>query len=751
MHRTGIIGVLTTAVVVLHTWACPQTAAAQALADRVSADAVVYFGLAGDADQMPAYNASVLKQYFDLAGGIDGPLADLSAILDKIAQQENDPEAQLKIAAFKRLALALWQGPTAFYLLAPAEVGQPPQITLLTAGPIQQGDLGLLLDDIPQRDQPTVSRAGDLTFVTFNPLPGGVQTAPAQQLANDPGFMAAVAGTQDNPAIVVHLDGQGLIGLVSAAVEAEAGMDQQQAWLMGRELSGILDVERILFTAGFQAKADAPEGRAAGWERNLILSLSDTPKGLLKLLVQEPIGDAELAWVPKDASMVGVTRFDATKIVDLALEIAGQVDPAEGQQAVEGAIAMGSGFVGVDLRADLIEALGSAWLTYIDPAAAGHSPLGVVAVNPLNNPDGAKRALTAIGELINAALAENMDEDVPFEIRFNTKTVNGVELNIFSAPLIMPTWAVVEDRLIVGLNPQAVLTAADRTTADPATSIMANPAFMASYRAALAGNAPTSLWWTDLPTTAPMSYQNNLIWSSLLSGFASMFSGQAPHSLLPTLSQLQPLLTPDVTLGWTDGNAFRWRSLTAFPGASAYGPTAGLTGGGTVFIGAMFTGITLPALGAARASALQVHQMSNARQIAVAQMVYANDHNNRFADHVGQLVAGGYLIPDIVVQRGTAVPAMPADQLADWSRQTSAFTLVPLPALDDIAEPHNTVLAFQHPEPGKPTVAVAFADGHAETLTVPELEARLQGQTNMTFQELTDQHRGVNDREPLAD
>ncbi|MEM6553184.1 MAG: hypothetical protein AAF750_13785 [Planctomycetota bacterium] len=747
MNRTGVVGVVTAAVMVFQAWASPQTATAQALADRVPADAVVYFGWAGTADQMPAFKASTLKQYFDLSGGAEGPLADLSAIVAKISDEQNDPEAELRIAAVQRLGLALWQGPTAFYLQAPADFGEPPQVTLLTGGPVQQADLGLLLADMPQRDQPTISRAGDVTFITFNPSPAGVQTTPDQQLANDPDFMAALADTQADPAVVLNLDGQGLIGLINTAVEAEADMQQQQGWLIGRELSGILDVQRVLFTAGFQA---APGEHGTGWERNLSLSLSDAPKGLLKLLVQEPVGDAELAWIPKDASLVGVSRFDATKIVDLALEIAGQIDPEEGEQSVEGAIEMGSGFVGVDLRADLIEALGTAWLTYIDPAAAGHSPLGVVAVNPLKNAEGAERSLTAICELINAIIAEQMDEEVPFEIRFNQKTVDGVELNILSVPFVMPTWAVVGDRLIAGLNPQAVLTAAGRE-ADPATSIMANPAFMTSYQAALAGHAPTSLWWTDLPTTAPMSYQNNLIWGSLLSGFASMFSGEAPNSLLPTLGQLQPLLSPDIAIGWNDGNTFRWRSLTPFPGASAYGPTAGLTGSSSVAFVALSTGIMLPALGAARESAIQVQQMSNARQLAVAQFAYSMDHNNRFAEHVGQLIAGGYLVPEVVVPRDLAVPPLPADQLPDWTRQNSAFILIPQPPVDNIQRPSDTIIAFQLPIPGQDTAAAAFADGHAETLNIHQLTAQLQAQTNMTLDQLADQHRGLNALEPLAD
>ncbi|MEM1211452.1 MAG: hypothetical protein AAGI68_04055 [Planctomycetota bacterium] len=747
MKRTGVISVLSTAVVVLQAWASPPTAAAQALADRVPAEAVVYVGWAGSADQMPAYNGSTLKKYFDLSGGAEGPLSDLGAIFDKIAQNEPDPEAGAKVEAIKRLGLALWQGPTAFYIQAPAEDGEPPQVVLITAGPVQQADVGLMLDDMPPRNQPDISRAGGLTFFTFNPLPGGVQTDPVGKLADDAGLMASLADAQADPAVVMNIDGQALIGLINAGVQAEADMQQQQAWLIGRELSGILDVQRILFTAGFQ---EEPGEQGAGWERNLMISLSDEPKGLLKLLVQEPVGDAELTWVPKDASMVGVTRFDVTKVVDLALEIASQVDPEEGEQAVEGAIEMGSGFVGVDLRADLIEALGTAWISYIDPAAAGHSPLGWVAVNPLKNAEGAERSLTAICELINAAVAEQMDEDVPLEVRFNKKTVEGVELNILSVPLIMPTWAVVGDRLIVGLNPQSVLTAAGRE-ADAATSIMANPAFMTSYQAVLAGQAPTSLWWTDLPTTAAMSYQNNLIWSSILSGFGAMFSGEAPNSLLPTLGRLQPLLSPDMTLGWTDGNTFRWRSLTPFPGASAYGPTAGIGGSSTVAVGALGAGILLPALGAARATALEVQELSNARQLTVAQFAYATDHNGRFAEHVGQLIAGRYMTPEVVLARGIAVPALPPEELSLWTRENSVFILIPQPPMHQIDTPWEVIIAFQSPEPGSATVAVGYADGHADRLPIEQLEAKLQAQTQMTPQELADQHRGVDAREPLVD
>ena len=138
-------------------------------------------------------------------------------------------------------------------------------------------------------------------------------------------------------------------------------------------------------------------------------------------------------------------------------------------------------------------------------------------------------------------------------------------------------------------------------------------------------------------------------------------------------------------------------------------------------------GLLLPALSSARASAMQAKALSQARELALAATVYANDHDNRYppADNWVQVLLDQGVINEQILVSPFAM---------EDGRAFAMNAKVGGVRVADIADPARTVLFFecaaQSPLAGGPELfptrprsqtgyAVVFANG-AVTDTLPE-------------------------------
>ncbi len=137
---------------------------------------------------------------------------------------------------------------------------------------------------------------------------------------------------------------------------------------------------------------------------------------------------------------------------------------------------------------------------------------------------------------------------------------------------------------------------------------------------------------------------------------------------------------------------------------------------------AMFGGIMLPALNAARERARMAVCVSNLKQIGLALMMYAQDNNEKYPapnGHRGlQLLIDKEYLTDM---KAFSCPSSPI--LYPPAKLTSACPYIYIGgALDSAAKiknPPAVPVVFEKPGNHKKHAIVLFADGHVETLVIP--------------------------------
>jgi hypothetical protein len=69
--------------------------------------------------------------------------------------------------------------------------------------------------------------------------------------------------------------------------------------------------------------------------------------------------------------------------------------------------------------------------------------------------------------------------------------------------------------------------------------------------------------------------------------------------------------------------------------------------------------------------------------------------------------------------------------------------LIPLPRLSEIQDRHRTVCLFEKPEDAAriERLVLGFADGHAESMPLWEVEGLVEAQTGKTLEELIERQR----------
>ncbi len=601
------------------------TTHAQPLIEHVPADAAAYFGWAGTDTLTDAYAQSTLREVIDLVE-TDKLHAAWRTEMPTLRQAINDPEFQAQLKHLTDLWGVSVRGQMAVYITPPdttpaaplnldaidADVldpladeflqpapNAPPSGVVLLWRPVTGDDRQDLLAGLKfyqsHSSRPSeIVIDGQIVSLRITPPAVDLDAPPDPQapasLADVPRFAEAFAQLDTPGPLVGYLDLHALVAQTRQALtqdltvrEHDAAARHIPAGHPARALFEPLGLDALgpaVLTAGYDGKR---------WRSQLHLALPAPRTGLASLLDAPALTADDLGRAPVDSPWVTALSFDAGRLMDLLRHAAIAMGP-DAADSFEQGLATASGLVGIDVENQLIRGLGPAWSIYLDPDAAGPSMLSLTAVNKLLDPQGVERGLRSIQMFGNLALTQQM-ADENFKIQVHTQTYQGIDLHTLGTPLLNPTWAVVNDQLVAGLTPQTVLAAIDRL--DQPGSITQQDDF-AALRETIGTRRLTALSWIDLRRTAPTSYPNLLLIESLLTGSASMATGQPMPMVLPPLGRLKPMLQPAHAIAWVDDAGWHYDSHSPFPGATLLSPQSsslGATAGLLPMLGAATFGI----------------------------------------------------------------------------------------------------------------------------------------------------------------
>lgn len=691
-------------------------ARAQPLAEHVPADARVYVAWRGIDDIGAAYQGSHLQ------GVVSTPR--VKELLDETipsllkAQAEQDPKAGDLLAFWNEVSPALWSRPWAVYLepSAPGASYQPGAGLVIDAGPHADAVrrwMQRAVQEAPSwagSPQAQLTEAGSVLSLR---IVRGDRPAGALGLDDADGLESALAQVMPEAAFLAYADVAAFVADAVRAGDASMPQPQREAAARVRKTLGLETLEQAIYAGGFNGK---------DWQSQAFLGASDTESGLIGALSGEPLTDAELSVVPRTATWVWATRFDPAKVYTLAREAMESADE-EVILGFDNALLETSTRLGVDIEADVIQSLGDTWVLYSDPAVVGPFGLGAVLVAELDDAPAAAKAFATL-----EGHANTMMERQGQGVRFKTNESGGITIHSLATPMVAPSWAVHQGKLFVALSPQAIVTATVYA-GQQNNSIVQNEKFQA-VRQALGGRAGSTLMFVDLPQTAPMAYQQYLMLTQMLASVTPGDTGAA--MLLPPLAEILPHLAPAGEVSWLDDDGWHLLARSPFPGSTLLSQQALFSGGP---FGALSAGIALPAIARARDSARATASMSNLRQIAVAFHMFASEHGGETPNHLVELRRYVNNNLDVFLNPGAGVAAPDTtgwtdDAMRGWLDEHASYVyLKPGGKLNEIANPATAPLFVEKPafaENG--TVAVAYADGHAERRPVAEAEALLAAQ-----------------------
>lgn len=699
----------------------PLPAFAQALADRIPGqNTLFYLGWRGTEALGPAYQQSNLKGVLD-AGDVQKQFTDLFAQLTERAAKD-DPGAREAAAIIRVGADLLIRKPTAFYFggLDSTDPEKPlPRIALICRsgpdGAALAARLTQLLDGRPEaekRDTPAIARMwGEYLFVgigKFDDVEAFVRSEKAlpANLAGTPEFTAALQQVQSDAALTLYVSMPAIVQLIDERAAATGNGDVANLTPRIVDSLGLSQIHEIIFTSSFDAKE---------WSTRGFIKLDKERSGLTSFIDNKPLTDEVLQALPRDLLWARAIRFDGVRLFANLRDALDRIDPTWPQMLDQG-LRQGNTTLGINIENDLFGALGDAVFVYGPANAPQTDPShGLTIVNQLKNPDAMTKTLESLQAFANGMLAIRAPMR-GLEIR---DTPQG-DLTVHSIALpggLTPSWTIKGNYLVVSTTTQGLTAALDAVGKG---GFAQNETFN-GLKKRLGVEKFSSFRYIDLPRTAPAAYAG---WDRLRTVLAAQAAGENMNiPTLPPFEKIQPFLGPSLTLHWSDEAGMHMRGLEPFPCSRLLGGESGF--------GQLLMAQMLPALQQARAQAETVATMSKLRQIGLALMVYANDHNNTLPDGLGALLAAGAIKdPRVFVGADGQVPETivsgTVDQQVEWVNKNGSFTFVAGgKKLSDFGNPATDILAYEKPEANKTraTLSVLYADGHVESQARAKVEA----------------------------
>lgn len=705
-------------------------ATAQPLADRVPADAIVYFAWCGSETIPPTYSATHFKAIVDNSKLQELFTEFLPRLGDRIVQSNRD--AREPIAMARAIGGSVWTHPTAFFFsgVDMTNPRQPmPRLGLICKAGADAAGIQQRLRQIMAGAPPVVQmvQVDDLIILSIGYRdPSKLIAEGGGAIKDAPGFVAAMKQVQPNPMLSSYVDLEKGI----ATIEQLTRSDPQIAAMVAKVIDalGIRGLKRMSSSSGFDG---------ADWVSQSFLEMSGPRTGLLEGISADPLTPELLAAIPMDATFAAAGRFDAAKFITDLRSAAGKVDP-QAQRIFDQALGAVQIAIARNPVTDVLEPLGRDWAVYCSPSAAGNGLLGMVIVNRLDDPAKASASLpiafTNLSNWANVGLRRNK-VDIQFSLQ--TADIEGAKVYYAGTPAVAPAWTIKSGNLYMGLYPQSAAAGTGAVARAGGKSLAENPKFIA-LKQRLGVTNPSGFTFMDLPSeVASGGMYQKLLAITRYGGIADLFGVPLPEPMLPPLSVLQQHTTPSGGFKWIDATGVHYKSVTPYPGASLFSEPAMLTTTAPA-TSAMLVSILLPSLNRARETANRVKCAAQEKAIANAILMYSNDNRGNYPPDMVTLAT---YLENNGFGRGTLLlcpsgdPALPPniaqmtiEQYATWANDNSSYIYIG-GGLTNRTATADTIVLYEKPDDHSGDgMNLLYGDGHVDWLPMQQALADIQKQ-----------------------
>ncbi len=502
-------------------------------------------------------------------------------------------------------------------------------------------------------------------------------------------YLATVEGSGD--AMAMYVDFQKISGLIKSESE-KAGEEELQKVTAVLDALGVSDIKAAKSRLGFSGPDLVCDE---------IIELGVQRKGLFKFI--RPINAGLLDMV--DSRAVNTTAFniETSGIYDTIMNAIQAAAPAEDYMEIQDSIKQAESEIGFNIRNELLTSFSGPAVLYSMPAGVmTEAPTGgVILIAGLRNKQDFEKVMQAIGNYATA----NSDGAVQVSSQVQDgRTVHTFAIMPLAMLQIMPTWTVIDDYVVVGMNGPLCSAAIKQITAENrrASSIRET----AGFKMATEG-IPTGLVYLDY-TDSKAQFNELMRGAQQFWPMVTMLAANAGMKLpfmLPSLSHIAEKMGPSCNYCWFDKDGLRSR-YKGVGVEQSLGAVAGASFG---------TAALIPALRGARDQAQRAVSANNIRQILIGLIIYADEHDGKLPESMDD--------EEVTKCMGFA-SKKDASKIFESPRKPGDFVgpsyiMVPVEKVD-MKEAGEIILLYENPQFCVDGVNVGFLDGHAEFMKKDE-------------------------------
>jgi hypothetical protein len=343
-----------------------------------------------------------------------------------------------------------------------------------------------------------------------------------------------------------------------------------------------------------------------GFLTRTVIRMDGPPEGVLALLGDDALSEDDLKGIAADATFALSLRLDGAQLLDRVLDVATRVEPRAVRELQDGLDEIREE-LGLDIRSDILEALGDTWHVSTSPGSGG-IVFGWTAEATVRDRDRLNATLNRMLGYAQASFSQGRRSPRIKQFQFAGETIY-----FLSVPdddfLIAPAWCITDDRLMVGLFPQALKARLSHEEDSPCLAEI--PEVAGLFRG---DSRPVLVAYQDTRALFETFYPFLLMVARAAFSEFQEEGVDLDVSLLPSTGAVSKHLQPGVfTIGYLpEGIEFVARQT--LPGSSV-GTTAPIS-----------AALAIPAIQSARQAAQRTQSMNHLKQIGLAMHVYRESY-----------------------------------------------------------------------------------------------------------------------------
>jgi len=312
-----------------------------------------------------------------------------------------------------------------------------------------------------------------------------------------------------------------------------------------------------------------------GFVSKTLVGIEGEPTGLLSFVDAKPLAADDLAAIPADATLAAAARVDAEAVFDMIADMVGRVSPRD-REEMDGAIAELEQTFGINLRNDILKAIGDTVCVYNSPHEGGLVFTGLTAVIPVKDHAALSAAHEKLIALAKAEMkrAEERYLEMAEEHGFYPRPQPQIEefefagekiyfLNVRGEVPFAPAWCLTETELIGALFPQNIKAYLSRS--EDIKPIATVPEVAGLFED---GSGPVALVYADTPEMFDLVYPLVPFFAQVVFGELAREGIDINVSILPSAKSIRRHLRPDVTVLRRNEAGIELTSRQSVPGGA---------------------------------------------------------------------------------------------------------------------------------------------------------------------------------------